>query len=172
MLRPTAALHPWHFVERGIGSEAILSVRARMVAALCVSGAGAASGQATHSADLAGTVTDISGAVVPGVTVTVKDLDKGLVRTYITNQSGLYDTGPITPEDNYTVEFSKQGYASLQRGPMALHVGVVGLNVQLNVGQATQQVVVNEAAPLLETTTAELSATLPIDTLQTLPQTG
>ena len=46
------------------------------------------------------------------------------------------------------------------------------MNVQLPVGQASQQVTVNENAPLLETTTAELSATLPTDTLQTLPQTG
>src|SRR5690348_5889522 len=172
MLRPIAGLQPRNFVQSEIDLEAIMNVRAWMVAAFFVSGAAAASGQATNSSDVSGTVSDISCAFVPDVTVTVTDLDKGLVRTYITNQSGLYDTGPITPEDNYTVEFSKQGYASLQRGPMALHVGVVGLNVQLNVGQATQQVVVNEAAPLLETTTAELSATLPIDTLQTLPQTG
>jgi hypothetical protein len=133
---------------------------------------GLAFGQATNSADVTGTVTDASGAVIPGVTVTVKDLDKGLVRSYVTNDSGLYDTGPITPDDNYTVEFSKGGFASLQRGPMVLHVGSIGLNALMTVGQTSQQVVVNETAPLLETTTAEISSTLAVDTLQTLPQTG
>ncbi len=60
----------------------------------------------------------------------------------------------------------------LQRGPMLLQVGQIGMNVQLAVGATTQQVTVNENAPLLQTTTAELSTTLPTDTLQTLPQVG
>ena len=118
-------------------------------------------GQATNSADVTGTVTDSTGAVIPGVTVTVKDLDKGTEKTITTNAAGLYDTGPIVPEDRYTITFTKEGFASVQRGPMTLRVGLMGMNIQLAVGQTTQQVVVNEAAPLLETTTAEISATLP-----------
>lgn len=142
---------------------------AAVFTALCTA---MAIGQATNSADVTGSVTDSSGAVIPGVTVTVKDLDKGLVRTSVTNASGVYDTGPVTPEDNYTIEFSRDGFASLRRGPMVLHVGVIGMNIQLSVGQTSQQVEVNESAPLLETTTAEMSSTLPVDTLQALPQTG
>jgi hypothetical protein len=137
--------------------------------ALCTS---MAFGQATNSADVTGTVTDTTGAVIPDVKVTVKDLDKGLERIITTNGAGLYDSGPVVPLDRYTVTFSKEGFGSLQRGPMTLPVGTMGLNVQLSVGKMTQQVVVNESAPLLETTTAELSATLPVETLQTLPQTG
>ncbi len=129
-------------------------------------------GQATNSADVTGTVTDSTGAVIPGVTVTVKDLDKGTEKTITTNSAGLYDTGPIVPEDRYTITFSKEGFAPLQRGPMTLRVGLMGMNIQLTVGQTTQQVVVNEAAPLLETTTAEISATLPSESLQALPQVG
>jgi hypothetical protein len=140
-----------------------------MLLALCSS---IAFGQATNSADVTGTVTDSTGAVIPGVKVSIKDLDKGTERVIETNQAGLYDSGPIVPNDRYTVTFSKDGFATLQRGPMVLHVGPVGLNVQMSIGQATQQVVVNETAPLLETTTAELSTTLPTDTLQSLPQTG
>jgi hypothetical protein len=47
-------------------------------------------GQATNSAEVTGSVTDPSKAVVPGVTVTVKDLDKNTERTFTTNDSGLY----------------------------------------------------------------------------------
>ncbi len=133
---------------------------------------GIAFGQATNSADVTGTVTDTTGAVIPGTTVTVKDLDKNIQHVVTSNGAGVYDTGPVVPNDRYTITFSKEGFAPLQRGPMVLQVGVVGMNVQLPVGQASQQVTVNENAPLLETTTAELSATLPTDTLQTLPQTG
>jgi hypothetical protein len=129
-------------------------------------------GQATNSTDLTGTVTDSSGAVVPGVSITVTDIDKGVVRNYRTNQSGLYDTGPIVPDDHYIVTFKQQGFETLQRGPMILHVGRIGMDVQIKVGQTTQSVVVNEDAPLMETTTPELSSTLAEDTLQALPQVG
>jgi carboxypeptidase family protein/TonB-dependent receptor-like protein len=134
--------------------------------------AGVALGQATNSADVTGTVTDLSGAVIPDVTITIKDIDKGQVRVITANGAGLYDSGPIVANDRYTLTFSRQGFESLQRGPMLLEVGQMGLNVQLGVGQTTQQIVVNENAPLLQTTNAELSTTIPTDTLQTLPQSG
>lgn len=139
------------------------------IACLC---AGMAWGQATNSADVTGTVTDPSGAVVPGVTVTVTDLDKNTVRTLTTNQAGIYDTGPIVPTDRYQLEFKKQGFATVQRGPMTLSVGVTGMNVQLQLAQTAQEVVVREAAPLLTTTTAEISATMTDSTLSVLPQVG
>jgi hypothetical protein len=130
-------------------------------------------GQATNSADVTGSVTDPSGAVVPDVTVTVNDVDKNVQRTFTTNSSGIYDTGPLVPEDHYTIGFMKEGFAALQRGPFTLHIGVTGVNVQLSLSQSTQQIVVGaEAAPLLETTTAEISQTVPQETLALLPQTG
>ena len=130
-------------------------------------------GQATNSADVTGSVTDPSGAVVPGVKVIVKDIDKNTERTFVTNDSGLYDTGPLVPSDQYLITFSKEGFATLQRGPMTLRSGVTGLNVQLPIGQSTQQISIMETgAPLLETTTAEISSTVPQETLKLLPQTG
>lgn len=134
--------------------------------------AGTAFGQATNSADVTGTVTDLSGAVIPDVKITINDIDKGQERVITANGAGLYDSGPIVANDRYTITFSRQGFESLQRGPMLLEVGQMGLNVQLGVGQTTQQVIVNENAPLLQTTNAELSTTIPTDTLQTLPQSG
>ena len=134
--------------------------------------AGTAWGQATNSADVTGSVTDPSGAVVPGVTVTVRDVEKNLERTIVTNAAGLYDSGPLVPSDRYVITFKKEGFAALQRGPMTLDAGVTGLNVQMIVGQSTQQITVETAAPLLETTTAEISKTVSQDILQDLPQTG
>jgi len=129
--------------------------------------------QATNSADVAGTVTDPSGAVVPEVNVVVNDLDKNVERTFVTNAAGVYDTGPLIPADRYTLVFKKDGFTTVQRGPMTLTSGVTGLNVQLTVGQATQTVVVQDAAaPLLETSTAEITQTVPQETLALLPQTG
>jgi hypothetical protein len=129
--------------------------------------------QATNSADVTGSVTDPTGAVVPGVTVTVKDIDKNTEHTFVTNDSGLYDTGPLVPADHYLITFKKEGFATVQRGPLTLNSGVTGLNVQLTLGLSTQQILIEETgAPLLETTTAEISQTVPLETLKLMPQTG
>jgi len=149
-----------------------MNIKISMLAALLALCASPAFGQATNSADVTGTVTDTTGAVVPGVTIAIKDIDKGQVRTITSNGAGAYDSGPIVPNDKYTITFSREGFESQQHGPILLQVGQIGLNVQLAVGQASQQVVVNENAPLLQTTSAELSTTIPTDTLQTLPQSG
>ena len=134
---------------------------------------GIAWSQATNSADVTGSVTDPTGGIVPGVTVTVKDIDKNTERTFVTNASGLYDTGPLVPSDQYLITFKKEGFATVQRGPMTLRSGVTGLNIQLTLGQSTQQIsIVESGAPLLETTTAEISQTVPQETLKLLPQTG
>ena len=92
------------------------------------------------------------------MTITVQDLDKNTERTITTNGAGLYDTGPLVPADRYMFLFKKEGFSTVQRGPMTLNAGVIGLNVQLAVGQSSQTVVVQDtAAPLLETSTAEIS---------------
>src|ERR1700678_1700427 len=64
--------------------------------------------QNTNSGDLRGTVTDTTGAVIPGVSVEVKDVDKSVVKTYVTDGAGLYDTGSITP-DHYLLTFTMAG---------------------------------------------------------------
>jgi len=133
---------------------------------------GLAWGQAENSAFVTGTVTDPTGAVIPGVTITIKNLDKNTERTVLTNDAGLYASGPLVPGDNYELVYTKEGFSTLRRGPMILRVGSVGLNVQLSLGQTTQEVVVREDAPVLETTTAERAATLPADILAALPQVG
>jgi Carboxypeptidase regulatory-like domain len=149
-----------------------MNVKMSMPVALLALCASAAFGQATNSADVTGTVTDSTGAVIPGVNIAIKDLDKGTEQDIVSNGAGNYDSGPIVANDRFTITFSKEGFGSLQRGPMTLEVGITGMNVQLAVGQSAQQVVVNTEAPLLETETSELSSTLPTETLQTLPQTG
>jgi len=134
---------------------------------------GSAWGQATNSADVTGSVTDPSGAIVPGAKVTVRDLDKNTERTLTTNESGLFDSGPLVSSDRYLVVFQKEGFATVERGPMTLTSGVTGLNVQLTLAQSAQQVVIQDSAgPLLETATAEISQTVPQETLKALPQAG
>ena len=139
---------------------------------LCLlSSAAMALGQGTNS-DVTGTVTDSTGAVIPGVTVTAKNLDKNTERIIVTNDAGVYATGPLVSGDNYQITFKKDGFATVQRGPMTLRTGVVGMNVELTIAQSSQQVVVEAMAPILQTTSSEKSATLGSETLTQIPRTG
>ena len=122
-----------------------MKVRITVSGVLFVMLASVAFGQATNSADITGTITDATGAVIPGATITVQDLDKANEHVITSDGAGIYDSGPLVPDDRYTITYAKPGFASLQRGPMTLRVGVVGLNAQLSIGQTTQQVVVSSS---------------------------
>ena len=134
---------------------------------LCVGNVGF--GQNSNSGDIRGTVTDSSGALVPGVNVTVTNNDTGVVNKYVTNNDGLYDTNSILP-GNYTVQFSKVGFATVKRGPVALQVGIVTVDALLKIGSTAEVVEVNASdAPLLKTEDAQVSTTLPLEQLDELP---
>src|SRR5690242_9923969 len=74
------------------------------------------------SGTIQGTVTDPSGAVVPGAKVTITNNGTGQTQTLNTNGSGLYSAGSLQP-GSYTVEVTKQGF-STQKVGMTVQVGV------------------------------------------------
>ena len=124
--------------------------------------------QNTNSSDIRGTVTDSTGAVVPGVTVTVTNSDTGLVSTFVTNSDGLYDTNSLLP-GNYTVSFSKEGFLRLVRGPFPLQVGLVTVNGELKPGSVREVIEVKSEAPLLKTENAQVDTTFSTEQLTYLP---
>jgi len=87
---------------------------------LCLSGVALA--QSSNSGDIRGIVTDPSGAVIPGVKVTVLNVDTGVANEYTTNDAGLYDTVSILP-GNYSVTFVKTGFKELTVSGVVLEVG-------------------------------------------------
>ena len=141
-----------------------------LAAAVCAGSLGMY-GQNTNSGDIRGTVTDPSGAVIPGVTVTVLDVDKGDSRTFTTDGAGLYDTGSIVP-DHYKLTFTKSGFETLVRGPLTLDVGVQGINATLTLGNSTQEITVHTDTPLLDTESGAQEQTLTAQTMAQLPQVG
>ena len=100
---------------------------------------GAAFGQATNAGDISGTVTDTSGAAIPGATVTVTNIETGVTQTYTTNAAGVYDTSSIVA-GNYKVTFSKDGFSTLVRSSVTIPVGPTTLNAPLDVGTVNSQV--------------------------------
>lgn len=127
--------------------------------------------QNTNSGDIRGVVTDSAGAVIPGATVKIDDVDKGISHTYTTDGAGLYDTGSIVP-DHYLITVTAPGFQTYVRGPIELHVGTVTVDAALAVGAAQQQVVVRTDVPLLQTETGAQSSTLESEQLLKLPQVG
>ena len=136
---------------------------------LVIGGSGALFAQSTNAGDIRGTVTDQTGAVVPGATVTVVNVDTGVVKSFATNQQGLYDTNSIVP-GHYTLTFSAPGFERLVRGPITLEVGFTTVNAPLTVGSTEESVKVTSDVPLLTTESGDQSSTLDAKSMDELPQ--
>ena len=125
--------------------------------------------QAVNAGDIRGTVTDPTGAVVPGATVTVLNVDTGVSKDFVTNDSGLYDTNSIVP-GHYLLTFKRDGFEKLVRGPVTLEVGFTTVNAEMKIGSTTEQVTVNTDIPLLDTETGQQETTLDAKSMDELPQ--
>ena len=128
------------------------------------SSSGAVFAQNSNSGDIRGTATDTTGAVIPGVTVRVNDVDKGVIKVLQTNGAGLYDTGPIVP-DHYVITFTKDGFTTFERGPITLDASIQTIDGELKIGQDTQHIVVTADVPLLNTESGAVEATLSADVI-------
>ncbi len=126
--------------------------------------------QSTQTGDVTGTVTDPSGAVVPGVTVTLTSLETGATQTTKTNQSGDYRFTLLKP-GRYSVSASQAGFQNVER-TVDVPVGqVVTAPLALQVGQATQTVEVSEEAPLISTSPSS-NTNFTYTQVQLLPSAG
>ena len=125
--------------------------------------------QSTNSGDIRGSVTDSTGALIPGVKITVLNIETGVSKDYTTNQDGLYDTSSIVT-GSYQLTFTRDGFERLVRGPVTVQVGFTSVNAELVVGSATQSVSVTADVPLLQTESMEQSTTLESKSMSQLPQ--
>ncbi|MGI8990932.1 MAG: carboxypeptidase regulatory-like domain-containing protein, partial [Bryobacteraceae bacterium] len=127
--------------------------------------------QNTNSGDIRGTVTDSTGAVIPGASVSILDTDTGVSKELVTNNDGIYDAVSILP-GKYRITFSKEGFGKLVRDGIDLRVGVITIDGTLNVGAASQEVNISAEAPLLKTETGEQSTSLQTESMMQLPNVG
>jgi hypothetical protein len=119
-----------------------------------------------------GTVTDQSGGVVAGATVTVIDTQRGVNRTLITDDAGAYNAPNLTA-GIYTVRVEAKGFKKLERQNVAIEVGhEVQVDLLLQPGEQNQTVTVTESVPLVETTNATLGGTLENADIVDLPLNG
>ena len=139
-----------------------------VVAAFLIFGAAPVLAQGTGSA-IQGTVTDAQGAVMPGASVVVANVQTGWTRDVITDERGWYRATAITPGD-YELRVTLQGFATQIRRGLTVTVGQEAtVNIVLQLANVEESVTVTGAAPLVETTRSTLGATVTRDSLDNLP---
>ena len=132
--------------------------------------AGAASAQIT-SATLSGIVKDQTGAVLPGVDVTVKNLETGLTRSAVTGGDGSYNI-PGLPPGRYEARGSLDGFATAVQSDIALAIAQqASLSLTMKVGASELLTVVGAPAPV-DVKTSALSALVDERTIEQLPLNG
>jgi hypothetical protein len=128
---------------------------------------------AQNNATLQGTVTDPSGAAVPGANVTVTEQATGATRQTQTTNTGFYQVAQLPP-GQYTVTIEKTGFQKSQTTNVTvLAEQFRGLDLVLQIGGSTQTVTVNGAnQPLLQTEDANVTGTLTARQVERLPEFG
>lgn len=127
--------------------------------------------QNENTGEIKGTVSDSGGAVVPGVTVTITNVQTGVKVVTTTNGAGIYDS-PSLEVGQYKVTFSKAGFRNFVREGLTLQIQTISVDATLQVGSTTEQVVVNEETPLVETETSGQHVELSTAAIQNAPIVG
>ncbi|HLV88302.1 MAG TPA: TonB-dependent receptor [Candidatus Sulfotelmatobacter sp.] len=121
------------------------------------------------TASITGTVTDPSGAAVPGATVTATSVERGIAYTASTNDSGLYRLSQL-PVGNYELKVEKSGFAVSSHPAFVLTVNQVArIDVTMKVGQTSETVEVTGAAPVMETQTTQVDTIINAATNDNMP---
>src|SRR5215467_1197097 len=153
------------------GGDMSFSKSARMAAlgllalALLLPSVARAQSQATD-----GTITDSTGAILPGVTVTITNVDTGTDRAVVTNERGLF-RAPLLPLGTYKVSAELQGFKRFEKTGISLSVGqTVVVNASLSVGQVSETVRVSAAdAPPIDTARIDIGHTMSDTEVHNLP---
>jgi hypothetical protein len=132
----------------------------------------AAARWAQATAELAGRVTDESGAVLPGVTVTATQTDTGFTRTAVSDGTGGW-VMPNLPTGPYRLEVSLQGFRTYVQTGIVLQVGATPtINAALAVGNLEETVSVEAATPLVDVRSAGISEVVEQERIVELPLQG
>ena len=131
-----------------------------------------AAAQVGSTAQITGTVKDASGGVLPGANVTATQTDTGFKREAVTDVSGSYTLSnlPIGP---YKLDVSLSGFRSYAQTGIVLQVNANPvINVTLPLGDLTETVAVEAAAPLVETRSPSIGAVIDNERIEELPLNG
>src|SRR4051812_30595966 len=124
------------------------------------------------SGAIRGTVTDTSGAVVPGATVTVKSEGTGFSRSTVTNTEGVYAFEEL-PVGTYSVDVALEGFKTAVQTGIPLNVAdILAVNVQLQPGALAETVTVESSATRVNTVGGEVAGLVTGEQVRQLPLNG
>src|SRR5262245_37973285 len=124
------------------------------------------------TATILGVTRDTTGAVLPGVAITIKHIDSGLTRTVVTNEQGGY-TATLLPVGPDEVAAMIRGVKQQVRSGINLVVGQQAVvDLTLEVGGNAEQITVSEEAPLVAATTSSTSGLISEQAIKELPLNG
>lgn len=132
-----------------------------------------AAAQVGQTAALTGTVTDSSGAAVPGVTVTVAGPSLiGGSRSTVTEADGSYRF-PALPPGTYMVTYELQGFTTSTRENVRLLLGqTISADQTLSIGGLEEAVMVSGQAPIVDVTSSSAQKNLPQEVMEFIPFTS
>ncbi|HXM92880.1 MAG TPA: carboxypeptidase regulatory-like domain-containing protein [Candidatus Dormibacteraeota bacterium] len=126
----------------------------------------------TYTGRILGTVTDQQDAAIVGAKVVITDVQRGISRTLITDESGDYVAPDLTPGE-YKIRVEAKGFNSAERQNVMLEVAKdARLDFTLKPGDSTQVITVTQEIPLLDRTSSALGGTLSNKEINDLPLNG
>ena len=131
----------------------------------------AALSQSLTSGDVAGVVTDPSGAAIPNAAVTLKNNATGATQTHSTNDQGSYRFSLLSPGE-YTISVSASNFQASQQSTSVSVGQTTTLNVQVQLSSATQTVEVNAGGDVVQTQNADLTTSFSAEQISQVPNPG
>ncbi len=120
-----------------------------------------------------GTVLDASGAAVPNATVTLRNMDTGLVRTVKTTSTGAYEFLSVPVGENYSVQVEAAGFQKTAQTGVKLDVNQkYRADFALKVGSIQETVSVNANAAQVDTSNTQLGDVITDKKMTTMPLNG
>lgn len=121
------------------------------------------------TAQISGRVTDAQGAVLPGVSVVIRNEETGATRELTSSAEGTYMAAQLTP-GRYAVTAKLTGFQTMERTSLVLLVGTtLTINLSLPVGGIAENVTVTGQSPLVDTTSATVGGNVGTAELSELP---
>src|SRR5215510_5944609 len=144
-----------------------VSMAALLLALAC--GAAAPAIAQTTNGVISGIISDAQGGVLPGVTVTGRNPDTGLVRTVVTEADGRFRLAALPP-GRYELKAELAGFGTVDVPALTLLTGSeVTRNVTMQVQGLAESVTVTGEAPVIEVTKTDVSGVITQDQMQMLP---
>jgi len=149
-----------------IGAFAVLTV---LTGAVALSNTATAQ---TSNATLQGTISDTSGAVLPGVTVKLESASTGVSREQVTNAAGVYVFNFLAA-GSYVVSAELSGFKTTRHDQVRLEIGQnLELDLAMELGQLNEVVSVEGTAPILDRSSAAIGTVIQASQLKELPLAG